>query len=201
MVVTAVKGVLKMLATIQFSYFALLLFSLVGLLLKHHAGAVYEQKDKQLHDPFYYFAPRAEGFGARFKQLLGVANEIVAKRNRTLVLAPYANHYHHADTDKLFSLCSVLEMPEKIVCSKKSPARTVASNECTVVCTSDWMCNPHSFLSYPAIKKVLTFRGKETLKRGQHEGEIEKGSSFADIGVRVAEIHNFSSERYVYMRC
>ena len=190
-----------MLAQIQFSAFALLLFGLVGLPLKHHTGAAYEQKYEQLHDPFYYLAPRTEGFGARFKQLLGVANEIVLKRNRTLVLVPYRNQMHHADTNKLFSLCDVLEMPEKVVCSKESPASIITSNECVVVCTTDWMCNPHSFLNYAAIKKVLTFRGKETSKRGQSQKEIEKSSNFTDIGVRVAGTHNFTSERCVYMQC
>ena len=190
-----------MLAQIQLSYFALLLFGFIGLLHKHDTVAAYEQRDIQLHDPFYYLAPRTEGFGARFKQLLGIANEVVVKRNRTLVLVSHANSLHHVDTDQLFSLCSVLEMPENVVCSKERPSTIVASNECTVVCKADWMCKPHSFLSYPAIKRVLTLRGKETSMRGQNQKEIEKCSNFSDIGVRVAEAHNFTSERYVYMQC
>jgi hypothetical protein len=61
--------------------------------------------------PFYYFAPRPEGLGARWTQLKSVAHKVIVEQNRTLILAPYIYLYHNPDGiyHRMINYCDYIE--------------------------------------------------------------------------------------------
>lgn len=146
--------------------------------------------------PYYYFAPRHEGFGALFKQLGFIAREIVSKQKRQLIIVPHVNNYHYKDLqEKRISFCDVLILPSEISCSARDPEEIIQHKACKVECTAKWMCDPCQFVDMPNIKKIMRRRGSGT------EAEINglgkycgQNITFQQIGVD-NQTHDFERDR------
>ena len=132
---------------------------LIGAVCVWYCTGSSAMEEKGLGPPFYYIAPRFEGFGAKYLQLKNVYLNGVKRSNRPVVIVAGPNKWHHPDlSNAKISLCDILDFSNlHMSCTVDNPVNILQQNSCVVEnCTENhWVCKPSAYLNTAKIIQLL----------------------------------------------